>query len=146
MGLKWRAIIGVRPEPSQAVSKLLLSTALMLSLAACSAGQGIACGIDANALAGDWQRSGDTGAFEQFSLGMDGDHRRFDSWLHERPEITAGAWTFQTSDCQLAVSGPDPGLQWQFRVALDAAGTQLTLTPLDIVGSTADELYRRLPD
>jgi len=144
MGLKWRAIIGVRPEATQTVPKHLLSAALLLSLAACSAGPGIACDIGQDALAGDWQRSGDSGAFDQFSLVIEGDSRRFDSWLHDRPEITAGTWSFRTSDCQLDISGPDPSLQWQFRVALDSAGTPLTLTPLDD-GSTADEHYRRLP-
>ncbi len=141
--------------------KLLLSGFLLISLAACSAepvvaetvaaeavvsNPAVACNVTQDALIGDWQRSGEDGAFEQFSLSIDGASRRFDSWLHERPEVSAGSWTFQPADCRLAVSGPDSNLQWQFRAATGDAGAQLTLTPLDAGSGTADARYRRLID
>ena len=126
--------------------RLLLSAALMLSLAACSGEAAVACNVAADALLGDWQRSGDSGAFEQFSLAEENGGRRFDSWLHERPEVAAGSWTFEPADCGLAVASADRQLQWHFRTAIDTTGGELTLSPLDAGSGTADARYRRLTD
>lgn len=128
------------------MNRFLLSAALTLSLAACSTEQAVACDVAEATLLGDWQRSGEAGTFEQFSLGTQDGERRFDSWLHERPEVSAGSWTYQADDCRLAVNGADSNLQWQFRVSTDGAGDQLTLSPLDAGSGTVDGIYERLAD
>jgi len=135
------------------VTRFLLSAALMFSLAACSAeqasataAQAPACDVAEAALIGDWQRSGDAGTFEQFSLVTQDGERRFDSWLHERPEVSGGSWTYQADDCRLALNGADSNLAWHFKLSADEAGNQITLSPLDAGSGTVDGTYQRLAD
>ncbi|KIQ97407.1 hypothetical protein TI01_1014 [Lysobacter sp. A03] len=135
------------------MTRFLLSAALMVSLAACSAEQASAtgaradfCDVAEGTLAGDWQRTGEAGTFEQFSLGMENGERRFDSWLHERPEVSGGSWTYQVDDCRLALNGADSNLVWHFKVSADESGNRLTLSPLDAGSGTVDGTYQRLAD
>lgn len=52
-------------------------------------------------LSGTWSRVGESGFFEEFSAGPNSE---FDSWLHQRPEITGGSWTL--NGCHFVAKGP----------------------------------------
>ncbi|MEG3792608.1 hypothetical protein V1318_21010 [Lysobacter sp. CCNWLW3] len=51
---------------------------------------------------GVWNRSGEFGFFEEFSLEMDAGERVFNSWLHQGPEISGAAWKLE--NCRLMVT------------------------------------------
>lgn len=70
------------------------------------------CPATENALVGTWSRQGDAGFFELFALEADAGGRSFDSWLHERAEISGADWALE--DCYLTVA-PRGGALSSFR-------------------------------
>jgi uncharacterized protein len=85
-------------------------------------------------LAGDWQRSGDDGFYETFSLGADG---AFDSWLHDRPEVAGGHW--RLAGCTLELGDPATAtpVRW---LLLELDGHRLTALDRD---DGSEARYRR---
>ncbi len=60
------------------------------------------CPATERKLLGAWSRSGDSGFFEEFLLEADAGTRTFNSWLHQRPELSGAAWRLE--NCQLVVT------------------------------------------
>jgi hypothetical protein len=44
----------------------------------------------------DWKGAGGDFGYEQMALSIEDGKRVFRTWLHERPEIADGTWTFDT--------------------------------------------------
>jgi len=60
------------------------------------------CNVTESSLIGAWQHANQAGFFEQMEFQKDGTQKGFNSWLHERPEISGGTWTLK--DCVLQIS------------------------------------------
>ena len=71
------------------------------------------CAVTEHSLAGSWKFVSGTGFFEEFTLSTEASTRRFDSWLHQRPEISGAAWTLKK--CELIVT-PQSGDISPFRL------------------------------
>ena len=96
-----------------AVAAVLLATPLLA--------QAKSCGVTEARLAGAWQRSGGLGPFEQMEFATEGGRRVFNSWLHERPDISAGSWSLQA--CVLKISHPtEAALSFTFSARLTRNG------------------------
>lgn len=78
-----------------------LVTALLLFATSSAVMATGGCPATEQALIGAWSRSGNAGFLEAFALEVDSGARVFNSWLHERPEISDAAWTLE--NCQLIV-------------------------------------------
>ncbi len=77
----------------------LLGATLLLAV---TFAQAKACNVTESSLEGAWQRANEAGFFEQMAFTKEGDLKVFNSWLHERPEISNGSWTLK--DCVLKIS------------------------------------------
>jgi uncharacterized protein YecT (DUF1311 family) len=74
-----------------------------------------ACPLNETNLLGSWQRQAGTGFFEEMAFEAEGPTRRFDSWLHQRPEVSGGSWSL--NDCSILVEHPStPALNMTFKV------------------------------
>ena len=83
--------------------------------------QALSCGVTEASLAGAWQRSGGGGPFEQMEFTTEGGRRVFNSWLHERPDISDGSWSLQS--CVLKISHPtEAALSFTFSARLTRNG------------------------
>ena len=90
-------------------------------LAAPLLAQSKSCGVTEASLAGAWQRSGGLGPFEQMEFATEGGRRVFNSWLHERPDISDGSWSLQS--CVLRISHPtEAALSFTFSARLTRSG------------------------
>ena len=90
-------------------------------LAAPLLAQAKSCGVTEASLAGAWQRSGGLGPFEQMEFATEGGRRVFNSWLHERPDISNGSWSLQS--CVLRISHPTgAALSFTFSARLTHTG------------------------
>ena len=70
-----------------------------------------------------------TAFFQEFALERDGDERLFDSWLHQRPEVSGAGWTF--AQCRLHIeAATDPSMVWDYTVAMRGR-TRLVLRDAD---------------
>lgn len=75
---------------------------LLALLFTAPAGAANPCGVTEQDLLGAWSCNGDSGFFEEMELTLDGGVRRFDSWLHQRPELSAATWTLR--ECRLTIT------------------------------------------
>ena len=98
------------------------------------------CPATEDSLAGSWQLTSDEGFIEEFTLSTESNSRRFDSWLHHRPEISGATWTLE--NCELVVT-PRNGDITQFRFKIVTLKNRL-LRLQDTSDQTAST-YRRLP-
>jgi hypothetical protein len=84
-----------------------------------------ACSVSSNALLGAWAHTNQTGFFEQMEFTSDGKRNSFNSWLHDRPEISGATWSLQ--NCVLRISNPtDPSLSFVYSASM-RAGQRLEL-------------------
>jgi hypothetical protein len=100
---------------------------LALALLASSSVAGVAaCNVTDGSLLGSWEATGKGAAFEQLAFEREGSTREFNSWRHERPEISQAQWQLQ--DCQLTIRDPATFTE-KFFVLLQ--GKQLVLSRTD---------------
>ena len=62
------------------------------------------CPITERELLGAWARKSGTGFHEEMAFESEAGSRRFDSWLHQRPEISAGSWSLE--NCVIHIGHP----------------------------------------
>lgn len=62
------------------------------------------CAITEKSLVGVWKRKSEFGFFEEMSFEIDKKQKIFDSWLHQRPEISGGNW--KLANCTVFISHP----------------------------------------
>lgn len=62
------------------------------------------CPISERELPGVWARKSGTGFHEEMAFESEAGSRRFDSWLHQRPEISGGSWSLQ--NCVIHIEHP----------------------------------------
>lgn len=97
------------------------------------------CAFDERSLVGAWQQVGSGAEFEQMEFSLEGQKRIFNSWLHQRPEISGGSWSLK--DCVLKVSHPtEVALSFEFKLR----GTGLNQLVLQEVGESRAGRYRRI--
>ncbi len=76
--------------------------ALLVPLLACGSAQPAGnCPVTERELLGSWGASGNAGFFEEFMLEANDGERVFNSWLHQRPELSGAAWKLE--NCRLIV-------------------------------------------
>ena len=63
-------------------------------------GSGLRCQFAAKSLIGGW-RNVKNGFFEEMDFSYSGSERIFNSWLHQRPEISNGSWTME--NCRISI-------------------------------------------
>ena len=93
------------------------------------------CDVRDAELVGGWTATGKWTFFEQMSFEREQSKQQFDSWLHDRPEISQGQW--KLDNCKLTISPPSGALQ-SFSVAfrrgrLTLSNGKTTSTYLKIV-------------
>ncbi|RDZ29430.1 hypothetical protein [Lysobacter silvisoli] len=86
------------------------------------------CTVTQAQLIAAWQ-SGGEGDFEQFELSRSDGRNGFDSWLHQRPELLGGSWTFDPKTCRLLIDHAATGQHWEYAVSLADAKTLLLRAP-----------------
>ena len=116
----------------------MLRRVLVLFLLPVSAAAAPACNVTDQAVLGSWEAVGKGAAFEQLAFELEGPQREFNSWRHERPDISQAQW--QLSDCKLTIREASGATQ-TFTVLLQAKG--LTLSGLD---GKAAGVYRRIEE
>ncbi|MDB5803323.1 MAG: hypothetical protein JWN73_645 [Betaproteobacteria bacterium] len=60
------------------------------------------CEVTDDVLIGAWTIASDGGVFEQMEFTTAGEQNFFNSWLHERPEISNATWTLE--NCTLRIT------------------------------------------
>jgi hypothetical protein len=97
------------------------------------------CALDERFLVGDWQAVGAPGAFEQMAFSVEADRRVFNSWLHERPDVSDAAWSL--NHCVLRITpAAQAAPSQEFRVE----STRSNRIVLRETGERVGRLYRRL--
>lgn len=84
------------------------------------------CTINEARIVGGWEQASRIADYAVMAFEQDGKEHRFDSWRHNRPEVSQGIWKFE--NCQLTIWA-DPGdakRRAEFLV-LDATAVQLRL-------------------
>ncbi|MFM9835064.1 MAG: hypothetical protein ACKVOA_03065 [Methylophilaceae bacterium] len=115
--------------------KRMLSILLTLSPLTTLAGS---CNLTEKQLIGDWHIKSGPGAFEEMSFELDENIKVFNSWLHQRPEISDGTWSLK--NCVLRVNHPtETTFSFTFSARLSSKNT-LELKE----GSDPKASYRRL--
>lgn len=118
-----------------------ISTLLFLLTISITAGAADQCSVTKGELVGSWSRTGAPGFFEEFSLEMASGSHTFSSWLHQRPEISDAAWSFD--NCQLTVAaGHDRVGVFRFKVI----GLKRGKLHLYDESDQVDAVYVRSPD
>lgn len=82
-----------------------------------------ACDVSEKALVGAWQSVNAQGFFEVFELHA---NHRFDSWLHDRPEMSGAMWQFK--QCELTIAD---GTTFIFRYQVKLNRHQLLLKDIE---------------
>jgi hypothetical protein len=119
--------------------ELMIKQVLGLVFAAYASSSGAApCNLSAQSLLGSWEGVGKPAFFEQMSFEEEGGKRTFDSWLHERPEVSGAEWDL--ADCTLTLRESSGSTQ-TFRVSLPR-GRLLLSRPDGRVTST----YRKIKE
>ncbi|MDM0056466.1 hypothetical protein [Variovorax fucosicus] len=116
-------------ERAALVAALLVATA--------SAVAAPVCAVRAHDLLGSWQSG--SGPFEQMAFSMDNGRPLFNSWLHDRPDVSGGSW--QLTGCALRISSGRGDAQWNLEVATLSA-KRLTVRER---GQRKLTTYRRIP-
>lgn len=114
----------------------IFATVLFLIPLAASAQQ---CPVAVHSLLGAWERKSNAGFFEQISFEMEGDQKVFNSWLHQRPEISEGTWRLEK--CTIFIAHPtlqNFSVDW---VVLKASKNRITVRE---VGENEVSVYQRI--
>ncbi len=114
----------------------ILAILLVLIPLAASAQQ---CPVAAPSLLGAWERKSNSGFFEQISFEMDGDQKIFNSWLHQRPEISGGTWKLEK--CTIFIAHPTLENFSVDLVVLKASKNRITVRE---VGENDVSVYQRI--
>ena len=94
-----------------------ISIGVSFLLIAFNAVGGGPCRVKNDELVGAWTRVGSAGDFEEFALTREKGQQVFDSWLHERPEVSGGRWLL--NDCVLHIESPsDASMSQDYGVSL----------------------------
>ena len=73
------------------------------------------CPVTDKSLVGDWERQSKSGFFEEMSFEIEGKQKIFNSWLHQRPEISGGTWKLK--NCTIFIIHPtEKNLSVEFAV------------------------------
>ena len=125
------------------VARLLFAVVtigLVLPASADSARGQAACGVTEAMLTGAWEQRSGHGFLQQFALGINGQQRTFNSWLHSRPEILGGSWALE--NCELILTPSFGALKpFRFKNPKIKRGQLWLIDAFD--GSKA--VYRKLP-
>jgi len=99
---------------------------------------GPACPVSEQTLVGAWERvSG--GFFEEMGFERSGSRRIFNSWLHQRPEISGGTWKIE--DCTIFIEHPtEEKMKYAFQI-VRAQGDSIHLRES---GDKSDSVYKRI--
>lgn len=98
------------------------------------------CPATEDDLRGSWATASGDGFFEVFSLSTEPNSRRFDSWLHQRPDISGAIWALE--DCELVVKPQSGGIA-PFR--LEVVSLKEGVLQLRNTSDQTTSTYRRLP-
>lgn len=74
---------------------------LFVMLFATSVVRAAPCAVTERDLLGSWGAADHSGFFEQMAFERSGVQHEFNSWLHDRPEISGGQW--QLEACKLTI-------------------------------------------
>jgi hypothetical protein len=96
-----------------------------------------ACDVSEKALIGAWQSKHEQGFFEVFELHA---NHRFDSWLHDRPELMGAKWQFV--NCQLTINAGSNNI-FEYTVKLNRL--QLILKDIE-QPQGVDGVYERIKE
>ena len=119
--------------------KACLRDVIGMSLLTLAAGASAApCAVAARELLGAWRSRG--GPFEQMELTVQGGHQVFNSWLHDRPEVSDGRWML--SGCTLQISA---GRSGEGTWALEVMSLSASRLALREQGERRAAIYRRVP-
>ena len=88
---------GVHPSCSMAEG-------VMARHAAAKAPGSVACPITERELLGQWIRRSNSGFHQEMAFEIGAGSRRFDSWLHGRPEFSGGSWALE--NCAIHIGHP----------------------------------------
>jgi hypothetical protein len=84
-----------------------------------------ACTVRPEVLRGAWALTNRAGFFEQMEFTSEGGSHVFNSWRHDRPEISGATWSLE--NCVLRISGPNGRSSSFVYVARMRTGQQLEL-------------------
>lgn len=100
-------------------------------------GPGSTCPISEKTLVGPWEQvSG--GFFEEMSFEIAGSNLVFNSWLHQRPDITGGTW--KINDCTLIIQpATEVKMKYSFRI-IRVQGDKIYLRDPE---NETDSVYKR---
>ena len=95
------------------------------------------CPISEKKLVGSWEQvSG--GFFEEMSFEIAGSNLVFNSWLHQRPDITGGTW--KINDCTLIIQpATEVKMKYSFRI-IRVQGDKIYLRDAE---NDTDSVYKR---
>jgi len=100
--------------------------ALLLSVALSASGSASACAIKESSLIGDWEQKSKIADYAVMAFDQDGNERVFDSWRHNRPDVSQGAWKLE--NCQLTIwADPDDVNRRAEYIVLEATAGRLRL-------------------
>ena len=98
------------------------------------------CPVTEGTLQGAWKSRSEAAFFDQMSFERQGATKTFNSWLHQRPEISGGTW--KLANCVISIAHPtDKNLSFEFAV-LKASKDRLQLRE---VGETETLVFQRIP-
>ncbi|KRA14584.1 hypothetical protein [Lysobacter sp. Root604] len=120
-----------RPIHAAILAALLLAPAVAWAAPACK--------VQPAQLIAAWE-SDDDGHFEQFELNQRDGQRGFDSWLHERPDLLDGRWSFDPKTCRLRIDHAASGQRWDYAVRM--SGPDILL--LREADETSSARYRKI--
>lgn len=96
-----------------------------------------ACKLQTADIHGAWMYASGEGFFEAFEISKD---YRFNSWLHDRPELIDASWTLK--NCALRVRSHDKSMRFLFGVA--RYGNHLIIAEDQGSGKMSVATYRKL--
>jgi len=95
--------------------------ALLLAIACATplfAADGARCNGLQERLVGTWSHADDGGFFEVMTFSVDDGERRFDSWLHQRPDVVGASWS--VDGCRLVIRAKEDSLPpFEYTAGLD---------------------------
>jgi hypothetical protein len=104
----------------------MFKQALLITLFTTSVVHAAPCAVTDRELLGPWVAVGDSGFFEQMEFERKGVQHEFNSWRHDRPEISGGQWQLEACKLTIRDSSSPPQI-----FAVSRKGKRLVLTSAD---------------